>query len=109
MTDEQRLARIEQRLVEMQTTIDVLTTRNEKMDRALAAAGMVNPNEVRQMFDDLKTVRVVVLGDKHLGIEPLRPMVVGLQQSIDRAKWIAGSLATSNVGTIAAWISTLLK
>ena len=106
MSDEQRLAEIEQRLTEMETMIENILARNETNDRALLSAGM---GDLRGMVDQFRTVVTVVLGDDDLGIEPLRPMVVRLQSQYDRAKWFAGSLVTTNAGTIAAWISTLLK
>lgn len=110
MTNDERLAEIERRLTEIETRVDVMIEKTgegfAEHERAIAASGF---RDVRELTETIRNVSIVVLGDDELGIEPLRPMVVRLQTAYDRAKWIAGSLATTNVGSILAWVSTLLK
>ncbi len=90
----------------------------------------IDPNDVRRMLESIERIEiqldeltesvellekridicsVVLLGDEKLNVKPLRPMVDELTTAYSRLKWVAGTLATSNVGTVAAWISTLIK
>lgn len=98
--------RIDKRLDHMEESVVEIQRRNNEIDNAMVASGF---SDIREMVDIFRTSSIVLLGDEDLGIEPLRPMVENLNKAYSRFKWVAGTLATSNVGTLAAWLSTLLK
>lgn len=101
-----RLSEIERRLDAIERAINETNARNQEIDRALLSSGF---HDIRAMVDAFRTLTIVVLGSDDLHIKPLRPMVERLDLAYVRAKWVAGTLATSNIGTLAAWISTLLQ
>jgi len=88
----------------LESELSIVRERNDSVDRELVASGYLS---ITEMIQVLRTISVIVMGDPNLGVRPLRLIVDELQMAYSRAKWVAGTLATVNVGTVLAWLNTL--